>query len=476
MTRFTLTFAPVAATGLAVLLVAACAGCSGEQRGSGPSASPVGPTATAVVSVPVLQPTEPVDRAEFYGLGIGEERTDQYGAYRPLTTVDTWAIADLDEAAVPPEVLEKVGNDELMIQAHTAFDFLVTSVIDSPLVFDDSAEAQEEFWSVADGALLQVEPFRDFFESRADQGSFALVDDDRSEWRQAAGYEPAPYTDDRSRVRICSVSLINVGYKTGDNPGPSFRFRAVYARPVVKTTGELAWERVSTSYTISIGYTLDGRPGISGLNFNGDTEVGMYVEGGWEGLPEVERGSAWTGTVVEDGRGVSFPVFDGWSTTSDMAEAGERGIRMDDPDFPHAEPAYYRGVGENADDAPYLVTRVDPPNDDPYVSEIESAIEAADLPLEYFWSDRAQGGRVRMAGAQYAIVELRPASQGDKFDIIVVDVLDERGMDHQAEYYVDAGDGAARLVDVVDGLKSDVKLLRSRGTPESDRTESGRAR
>jgi len=65
-----------------------------------------------------------------------------------------------------------------------------------------------------------------------------------------------------------------------------------------------------------------------------------------------------------------------------------------------------------------------------------------------------------MAGAQYATVELRPASQGDHFDVIVVDVLDVAGWDHQAEYYVDAGDGAARLADVVDGLTLDAAQVR----------------
>ena len=445
---------------LAALLVTTCTGCFGGHLDPAPSVSPTRPTPTATVAAPVPQTTEPVDRAEFYGIELGSERTDQYGAYRTLKTDSSFGIADLEEAVVSPEARENASDDTLMIHARTAFEFLVTEVIDSPLVFDDSAEAQEAFWQSAAGSLLQVEPFRDFFESRADQGSFALVDDDRSEWRQAAGYRPAPYSADRPRVRISSVTLTDVGYKVGEVPGPSFRFRAVYARPVVRDTGETAWEHVSASYTISIGYRGDGRPGISGLNFNGDTEVGQYLRGGWEGLPELERGSARPGAVVEDGRGVSFPVFDEWSTTSDMAEAGERGIRLDSVDFPHAEPAYYRGVGATADDAPYLVTRIDPPDDDPHVSDIEQAIEAADLASEYFWSDRAQGGRIRMAGAQYATVELRPASQGDHFDVIVVDVLDVAGWDHQAEYYVDAGDGAARLADVVDGLMLDASQVR----------------
>ena len=452
--------APIAAACLATLLVTTCTGCFGEHRQPVPSASPARPTPTATVAAAVLQTTDPVDRADFYGIEVGSQGTDQYGAYRTLTTDYSFGIADLEEAVVSPAALENASEDTLMIHARTAFEFLVTEVIDSPLVFDDSAEAQEAFWRSAAGSFLNVDPFRDFFESRADQGSFALVDDDRSEWRQAAGYRPAPYSADRPRVRIASVSLAKVDYKTGAVPGPSFRFHATYARPVVKDTGESAWEHVSAWYTISIGYRIDGRPGISGLSFNGSTEVGQYLHGGWEGLPELERGSAWPGAVVEDGRGVSFPIFDGWSTTSDMAEAGERGIHMESADIPHAEPAYYRGAGANADDAPYLVTRIEPPDDDPHVSDIERAIEAADLPSEYFWSDRAQGGRLRMVGAQRATVELRSASQGDRFDVIVVDVLDVAGWEHRAEYYVDAGDGEARLADVVDGLKLDTAYVR----------------
>ncbi len=431
-------------------LMAACSSVDDAEWAASPS--PLPSTAEAVTT---LQPTEPLDLAAFYGIGTSGTGTDQYGTYAHLSASDPWLVVDLDDAIVSAAAREELREDALMVHARSALDFLVSVVIDSPLVFDDSPEAQELFWRVADGYFLQVEPFSEFFASRADGGDFSLADDDRLEWRQAAGYQPAPYSEDTPRARIRELTLARVDYKTGDFPGPSFTFRAVYARPVVKSTGEHVWERVTTRYTISIGYRVDGRPGISGLNFNGRTQVGIYVKDGWKGLPEVERTSQWEGAVVEDGHGVVFPVFDGWSTTSDMEQARERGIQLDDADVPHAVPAYFAGVGESPDHAPYLVTRVDPAGDDPYVSKAEASLDEAGLPDEYFWPEGAQGGRLAMQGARYATVELRRADPDGHFDVVIVDVLDVLGWRHQAEYYVDAGTGAKRLTDIVNGLRLD---------------------
>ncbi|MCB2411740.1 hypothetical protein LGT39_02615 [Demequina sp. TTPB684] len=456
---------------VALVSAVACAvGCSGVDRDEPmPSASAA---VRASEQTPTLQPAEPLDFGDYYGIGVYGTGSDQYGTYAHMSVSDPWLVIDLEDAIVSTSALESLREDELKIHARAALDFLVSVVIDSPLVFDDSPAAQEAFWNLADGHLLQVDPFRDYFTAGADRGDFVLVDDDRLEWRQTAGYQPVSYSEDEPRARIQELSLIRVDYETGAFPGPSYTFRASYARPIVRSTGEQAWEKVSTRYTISIGYLMDGRPGISGLNFNGHARVGIYVEGGWKGLPVVERRSPWQGAVIRDGHGVRFPVFEGWSTESDMGEAEDRGIRIDDADLPHAVPAYYRGSGENADDAPYLVTRVDPAQDDPYVSGVEQAILDAELPDEYFWADGAKGGRIVMRGARYATVELRPADADGRFDLISVDIVDVLGWRHQGEYYVEAGTGEQRLQDVIDGLWLDPVTMAEAELPAREAADS----
>jgi len=453
-----------------ITVVACAAACSGADVDEpAPSQARNAPPRE---HTPLLQPTEPLDLGAYYGVGVSGTGSDQYGTYAHMSASDPWLVIDLEDAIVSTSARESLREDALKVHARAALDFLVSVVIDSPLVFDDSPAAQEAFWDLADGHLLQVEPFRDYFAAGADRGDFVLVDDDRLEWRQTAGYQPAPYSEDEPRARIRELSLTRVDYETGAFPGPSYTFRATYARPVARSTGEQAWERVSTRYTISIGYRMDGRPGISGLNFNGHARVGIYVEGGWKGLPVVERTSPWEGAVIRDGHGVRFPVFEGWSTESDMEEAAERGIRIDDADLPHAVPAYYRGSGETPDDASYLVTRVDPAEDDPYVSGVEQAILDAELPDEYFWADGAKGGRLSMRGARYATVELRPAEPDGRFDLIVVDIFDVLGWRHQGEYYVEAGTGEQRLQDVVDGLWLDPVAMAEAELPAEDVADS----
>lgn len=460
---------------VATALVMLCS-CS-AFRGADPDTSPT-PSVSATAPEPPpgvgVPRTEPVDRAPYFGIEAGPENADRYGAYRSLRLARYDAVIDLDDATIDAVAADRYTPDDLATSGRIAADFLVTWVIDSPLVFDDSAEAQRAFWLGTDRFFMQTAPFHDFFDSRSDEREFALVDDDRTEWRQADGYGPAPYPEDAPRVRIRDVSLTRIGLRDDDVPGPRYTFSVAYARPVVTDEGDARWENVNAHYTISVGQRPDGRPAISGLSFNGHTEIGHYVDGGWRGLPIASQVAPWDGTRVDDGWGVSYPLFDGWSGVSDMGEAESRGIDISDAEVPHAVPAYYRGAGEDAENLPYLVTRLDPPHDDPHVGIADAAINAADLPGEWFWPVAAQGGRVPLKGATYAVVRLKPADEGGRFDLVVIDIRDMLGWLHQAEYYVEAGTGEAALGRIIDGLALDpvrMALAEYRGVSPSPSPE-----
>lgn len=439
----------------ALFVILACATLSVACDGSFAETSrrPSVPATDGGADAPVASaPWLPDDRAPFFGISRERSAADAYGTYGALTMTDGSVVVDLDDALIEPGVRERVGDERLAGEAALTARLIANVVIDSPLVFDDSALAQEAFWMRAAVFGFDHQALRDHFAS-AEPGPFALVDDNRASWRQAAGYGPVPYEPGLPRVHVLDFDLLAI---TSPEPGQptwiEYEFSVHYARPVVTDAGERSVEDVELRYAVTwaplphgAGYVEGRVPLLIGASWSQSVNLGNFVRDTAD-LPRYDAPRTPCVTCVVDAAGLALPLPEGWSATSDLVRADQRGITVASADSPGVTIGYYEGVGTSPDRAPYLFTRVDDPAPDPHLSPVEQALADAGLTEpELFWPAAVEGGRLAIPGGRDAWIGLLRASPGEDYDVVSLEVTDAQGVTHFAAYYTDPGEGEELL-------------------------------
>ena len=393
------------------------------------------------------------DDSAFFGVGATDVKVDQYGEYSALAVTETGVISDLTGVTVDPEVTEHF--DQLVIEKQAIYltDFLIGSYIDTPLVFDDSQAVRDLYWADTAVKWGDVEYMRSYFDSNSTPKPWVLVDDDRGEWRQNGdpAYTPTPYVAGQPRTKLQNVELSRISYHevawNGEQkPLMKYRFLVEYDRDVVLTGGDKATEHTNGHVTISVGW-MDGLDGpIVGVGWGRSTSLGHYIQGGTRGLYPTQSASAVAGTTLSVGEGLSVAALDGFSVTSDLARAEERGIQVSSGDEPDAVFSYFEGPAFGDPAAPeneyvFAVYRPTPGREAlrPSDTRREAAGEYGEQ--EFFLPLDGEAHRIVGAGIEDGYVALYPAMFDETYDVVQISIESTAGPAYSAEYWVQKGRG-----------------------------------
>lgn len=399
----------------------------------------------AELDPPDLVPAESPDVAAYYGIGPVGTASDVHGEYTTLGVIDPKLAADLSQTT-----FDEAAHlaDPVMVQAgaEAAVSLMVSVILDSPLVFDDSVAAHGAFWDLLLPLTDHDDVFTSFFIERADSGPFSMADDDRGGWREAEGYGPAPYEEGVPRLRVRYLAIESVKDASHLLPGAlAYRINFSGSRPVVLDSGEQATERIETAYTVSLVQRADGSFDLLGLAFWGDAQVGMYVTGGSRGLPPAPalEGRPEPIQLVDDGSGLILPIPADWDRVSRPNKAEDRGILMSDPEHSDATLKYIEGpVAESSTtgEPPYLFTNTFLDVEDTSQTKAEAAIDAdgVSLPGVFVASD-APAGHITLPGADSAWLACNPSQWPDEYDVIDVRVSEPDDQYHMVMYFLEPG-------------------------------------
>ena len=436
---------------VAALLVSGCTGKSDPVESPEPTPSVL------------MKPIVADDDSAFYGIGAIEGGQDQYGTFSTLWVNDISTVSNLDSVAIDDAVTERFDHQAIVFAARYLTRFLVESYLDTPLVFDDSPDVRNAYWSDTTSYWADVDFMREFFDERPEPEPWALLDDDRGQWRQNGefAYTPVPYLAGQSRTKIQSIELVEVTYAEVEwrgvmQPLMKFEFDVAYDRDVILADGAAATEHTIGGVGFSFG-RLEGLNGpITGVNWGTSTWVGHYIEGGTWGLPEVSAPAEPAGSTIAVGDSLLVPAPEGFTTQSDLDRAQERGIRVTSFEAPDVVISYYEGPQFDANAVPgldgggepnlvneYVFTAEDPtPRPDSLRPSDELRDAAGEYGEEEFFLPLG-GEAVRLSGPGIAsgYVDYRPVMFGEIYDIVNLYVVSEAGPTFLARYYVAKGNG-----------------------------------
>ncbi len=451
LSSFTLVRVSVAISAV-VLLVTACTGPPIQEQGPSPEPTP---------SV-LMNPIAADDDAGFYGLAANDLAQDQYGDYAALRVIDSTLIANLDSAEIDDAVTEHFDTQAIKFAAKYLTEFLVEWYIDTPLAFDDSQDVRDKYWADTASRWADAEFMRGVFDERTAPEPWALLDDDRGQWRQNGqpSYRPVPHVDGRARTKIQKIQLVDVEYDEIEWHGEmqmlmKFDFDVVYDRDVVLASGETLTEHSSGTVGFSFGRLEGLRGPITGVNWGMTTSVGHYIEGGMWGLPATSSTPGPLGSTFAVGDDLLVPQLEGFATVSDLDRAQERGIKVTSAEAPDVAVAYYEGPEFDANAAvasgggeprlvnEYVFTAFDPTPKPDTLSPSDQLREAAGeyAEEEYFLPLAATAMRLKGPGIANGYIDLRPATFDKTYDIVTVYVVSDAGPDYFARYFVAKGKG-----------------------------------
>lgn len=403
----------------------------------------------------LMTPIEADDDSEFYGVGATDVKTDQYGNYAALAVTKVGVISDLGAVIIDDAVTEHFDAATIEKEAIYLADFLVGSYIDTPLVFDDSAAVRDQYWADTAVKWGDVDYMRTYFDGQSEAQPWAVLDDDRGEWRQNGdpSYTPAPYVEGQPRTKLQHIELVSISYDEVEwrgvqEPLMKYRFTFEYDREVVTDGGSHATEHTSGHVVITAGW-LDGLAGtVVGLNWGRSTWLGHYIEGGVWGLYPISADAAAPLGQLVIGDRLNLVMPQGFSMESDMERAQERGIELESAEAPDAEVAYFEGPAFGPPEDPfheYVVTRFNP-------TPVPDVLRPSDALRkdagqygedEVFVPFEGEAHRLTGSGIETGYLSLAPAVFDEIYDTVTVYVDSTEGPTYLAVYWVEKGRGAA---------------------------------
>ncbi|WP_449386046.1 hypothetical protein [Cellulomonas soli] len=222
--------------------------------------------------------------AQFGVVASQETVIDSYGAYTRLELADDAPVLTYDPEGEWGWMTEQFDAAFITESLKTGATYLVEDWADSPVRWDDSKRAWDEFTAAATELIgpLEGDPRTLLSDSR---GQYLDVDD----WRQALGLRPEPYVDGQVRVEVTRLEVDHMYYyelKAGGSAmGLSLGLVMAFDEVVVRTDGT----RFVMPQEIAVDIDFAGPGGgVEKVSVGGDLSVGRTLEGGVDAVPLLE--------------------------------------------------------------------------------------------------------------------------------------------------------------------------------------------
>jgi hypothetical protein len=262
------TLAVAGPTLVLALALGACGGPGSAAAGADPTGA--GLTAAATPSpteepgvARLRQTIQEVNAAKGIVLS-GTTSTDAYGTYRQITLTDDSPLLAIDPAVVSTEVSDRLTPDQLAAAHEFALRYLVSEGLDSTLAFSSLPDERRSWYATHRTAFLSSiqQDVTDELESPEQRLGVVLGDGD--DFNRKHGLVPFEYADDRARVRVDALTLVEVSW-FADDAAVQFDWDVEWSQPyTVPAEDKDWWHDASGSVSLAVQSADDGTVFFSG--------------------------------------------------------------------------------------------------------------------------------------------------------------------------------------------------------------------